>query len=88
MCKKMRVEWLGCGLLLGCCAATAGLCEGWHDDAAARGGVVALAAGSAGTGRAGGDSGGARTRAEYTKAMDGFRTIYHRRRGTRMRLPR
>jgi N-acetylmuramoyl-L-alanine amidase len=76
MCKKMRV-WLGCGLLLGCCAvlpvsAKVGTTtqrrvvelSPWERAVQGREALEGIAEGS-------------RTRADYTRAMDGFRAVYH-----------
>ena len=76
MCKKVRV-WLGCGLLLGCCAVLPVSAKTrtttqrrvvelspWERAVQGREALEGIAEGS-------------RTRADYTRAMDGFREVYH-----------
>ena len=76
MCKKVRV-WLGCGLLLGCCAA---LPVSAKTRTTTQRRVAELSPWErAVQGREAleGDRRRCRTRADYARAMDGFREVYH-----------
>src|SRR6185312_1176667 len=77
LCRKMRIGWMGLGLLLlGCCAVPAISAKTrtaerravemspWERAVQGREALEAI-------------PGSSRTRADYTRAMNGFRAVYH-----------